>query len=361
MSSASVERQAFVDIARGLSICLVVVMHATLGVGKAMDGAGFMHTLVDFATPFRIPAFFVVAGLFAGASLAAPWPRFFDGKVLHFVYFYVLWAAIQIALKDFAGEGFDGAAILREAALALVEPYGALWFIYLLPIFFVVARLTRAIDPRFMLPLAASLNVVDLHTGWTVIDQFAERFVYFYAGCVLAPAFFHLASLAARAPRSAVAALAIWCVAQAAATGAEEGREMAALFGAPLALGFAGAAALIVFARLVDSSLAGQAFAALGQRSLVVYLAFFLPMAATRILLVRADVIEDVGLVSLIVSIAAIVGPLVLERAVARTPLRFLFVRPRAISVSPSGAHGPAPSMSPVVDKGKAARVARLS
>ncbi len=35
------------------------------------------------------------------------------------------------------------AGVLKEFLLAFIEPFGTLWFIYLLPIFFVVTKLSR--------------------------------------------------------------------------------------------------------------------------------------------------------------------------------------------------------------------------
>src|SRR4029079_5267285 len=67
-----------------------------------------------------------------------------------------------------------------------VEPFGTLWFIYLLPIFFVVSKLTRAVHPLLVFAVAALLEIAPVETGWTVIDEFAARFVYFYAGYWLA-------------------------------------------------------------------------------------------------------------------------------------------------------------------------------
>jgi len=50
-------RLAWVDVAKGLCIILVVMMHSTLGTGEALGGEGFLHTVVEFAKPFRIPDF----------------------------------------------------------------------------------------------------------------------------------------------------------------------------------------------------------------------------------------------------------------------------------------------------------------
>src|SRR5687767_2243040 len=58
------ERIAWIDTAKGVCIVLVVMMHATLGVGEAYGGEGFLHHAVAFAKPFRMPDFFLISGLF---------------------------------------------------------------------------------------------------------------------------------------------------------------------------------------------------------------------------------------------------------------------------------------------------------
>ncbi len=66
-------------------------------------------------------------------------------------------------------------------------------------------------------------------------------------------------------------------------------------------------------------------------------------MAATRAVLIKTGVIQDVGLVSLIVTAAAVGLPLVLERIVRGTPARFLFRRPAAFHLRAR----PAPRLQP--------------
>ncbi len=100
-----------------------------------------------------------------------------------------------------------------------------------------------------------------------------------------------------------------------------------------LALGRRGALAIVVAAALI--SRAGgpiaEAIRTCGQRSIVIYLAFSLPMAATREILVRTGVIADIGLASLIVMMAAVLLPLAAGAAGSRYAAELLFVRPRAL------------------------------
>lgn len=95
-----------------------------------------------------------------------------------------------------------------------------------------------------------------------------------------------------------------------------------------LVLGFAGAAAVVSFSALLAQARLLPALRCLGGRSIVVYLAFFLPMAVTRIALLKLGVIDDAGAVALIVTASAVLVPLAVERLVQGTRFVFLFERP---------------------------------
>ncbi|HTO00277.1 MAG TPA: cbb3-type cytochrome c oxidase subunit I, partial [Microthrixaceae bacterium] len=102
-----------------------------------------------------------------------------------------LWVTIQFAFKapGIAAEHGAAATMLMYFE-SFIEPFGTLWFIYLLPIFFVVTKLTRPLSPAIIWGFAAALEILPIHTGWTVIDEFASRFVYFYSGYIFAPYIF---------------------------------------------------------------------------------------------------------------------------------------------------------------------------
>jgi hypothetical protein len=185
-------RVDWVDIAKGICIIMVVLMHSTLGVEKAVGAEGWLHALVAFARPFRIPAFFLVAGLFLARRIDQPWREYLDSKVLHFAYFYVLWLLIQCTFKcGIEAERWD--LVPLHMLEGLVQPYGTLWFIYLLPVFFVATRLLREAPAGAVLAGAALLQIAPIETGWIVLDEFADRFIFFYAGYALAPLVFRFA------------------------------------------------------------------------------------------------------------------------------------------------------------------------
>ena len=72
-----------------------------------------------------------------------------------------------------------------------------------------------------------------------------------------------------------------------------------------------------------------------GEHSIVIYLAFFLPMATTRTLLLQTGLIHDIGAISLIVTVAGVAGALALWRMRAGAGANFLFERPAAFWIAP--------------------------
>jgi uncharacterized membrane protein YcfT len=331
----------WVDYAKGICIIMVVMMHSVLGVELAAGKTGFMHVLVAFAKPFRMPDFFLISGLFLPLVIDRDWRTYLDRKVVHFAYFYVLWVTIQFGFKApaFAAEtSWSHAGFLYLESF--IEPFGTLWFIYLLPVFFVVTKATRQMPPLAIWTIAALLEALHIVTGWTVIDEFCARFVYFYSGYLFADYVFALSDRARANPRLALAALALWAI-------IDGGLVMSGFSESPLIsliLGLAGACAIVTSATLLARMQWLTALRFCGEHSIVIYLAFFLPMAATRTLLLRAGPFHDVGTISLIVSIAGVVGALLLWRIALKGGAKFLFERPAAFWIEPKQ---PRPALQP--------------
>jgi uncharacterized membrane protein YcfT len=328
-------RVDWVDYAKGICIVMVVMMHSVLGVELAAAQTGFMHLVVMFAKPFRMPDFFLISGLFLSVVIARDWRTYLDRKVVHFAYFYLLWVTIQFGFKapSFAAEtSWSHVGFLYLESF--IEPFGTLWFIYLLPIFFVVTKLTRKMPPLAVLTVAAALEMAHVLTGWTVIDEFGARFVYFYSGYLFAPYVFALSDRARARPSLALAGLALWVVVNGSLV------ELAASEWplVSLALGLAGACAIIVTGTLLARMQWLNFLRYCGEHSIVIYLAFFLPMAATRTLLLRSALIPDIGMVSLIVTVVGVVGALAIWRIALALHANFLFERPAAFWIAPKKA-----------------------
>jgi uncharacterized membrane protein YcfT len=313
-------------------------MHSTLGVGLAVDEIDWLHGLVAFAKPFRMPDFFLIASLFFGSAMHRPWRQFLDGKVLHFVYFYALWLFIALVLKATALGIVSPAAFLQAYLWAFIEPFSSLWFIHLLPVLFIATRLVAPLPALPVLILALALHgaaaaypeggiyaMASEITPWTTLNSFMLFWIYFLAGFYFRDAIFRFADQAAGQPRRALFALMIWVFVQAGAVA----WGLPEILGLDLVFGFVGALVVVAGAALIARFRPMAWLAFLGRHSLVIYLSFFVPMALVRTVLVKTSLVDDTGTMSLLVTLAAITGPLALFALVRRTPFNFLFARPR--------------------------------
>jgi uncharacterized membrane protein YcfT len=322
----------WVDYAKGICIVMVVMMHSVLGVEAAAGQTGFMHLVVMFAKPFRMPDFFLISGLFLSVVIDRDWRTYLDRKVVHFAYFYLLWVTIQFGFKapSFAAEtSWTHAGFLYLESF--IEPFGTLWFIYLLPVFFVVTKATRRMPPLPIWGVAALLEMAHIATGWTVIDEFCARFVYFYSGYLFADYVFALSDRARARPELALAGLALWALVNGSLVkfGFSEWPLIS------LALGLAGAGAIITIGTLLARAHWLTFLRFFGEHSIVIYLAFFLPMATTRTLLLKTGLIRDIGMISLVVTIVGVAGALAIWRIALGAGANFLFERPAAFWIAP--------------------------
>ena len=326
----------WVDYAKGLCIILVVMMHSTLGVEKAMGAASALGHFVEWARPFRMPDFFMISGLFLASRIGRPWREYLDTKVVHFAYFYLLWMTIQFAFKGYGIWQEQGLAGLGQGWLmGLIEPFGTLWFIYLLAVFFIVVKATRQVPPVLIFAIGAGLEMLPIETGWLLIDEFCARFVYFFAGYWMAQRIFDFAfEVGLRSTAAIIAGLVIWAI----ANGVAVGLGWSHLPGVSLIMGFVGASAVVSTGVLLSKFRLADAIRYCGQNSIVIYLAFFLPMAVMRALLLKSPLAGQLSLVALIVTAFGVVCPVLLFWAVRGTRLSFLFRRPTWAKLETHGA-----------------------
>lgn len=338
-AAAPLQRMGWVDAAKGLSIILVVMMYSAYSVGEDTGKITLLHWFIGFATPFRMPEFFLISGLFLGRVIQRNWLHFADRRVVHYLYFYALWAVIHILFKTVIATGnpLGGLGLIVEA---LYRPYGVLWFIYLLAIASVAAKLLHTFKvPHWAgFALAALLQISPVSTGFYTIDQFAAYFVYFYVGYAFAPKIFEFVEKALEKPKLAVIGLVAWAAINAVLVFIPSyeitlTHMKMGIAGWPimqLVLAFSGAMAICVGAALLSKIPQMKWLSWLGSKSLVVYLAFALPMSTVRVILLKLGIINNVDVLSVIVFLVAMVSPVILYFLIQKTGLgKFLIERPQ--------------------------------
>jgi hypothetical protein len=219
--------------------------------------------------------------------------------------------------------GVEGA--IQHYFNGFIEPASTLWFIYMLAIFFVVTKLVQIIPQLTVWLVAAFFEIADVQTGTLLVDEFASRFVYFYTGYVAAPHVFAFArKVSEQSYLTLFGALYLWAV----VNGLMVVHGVATTPILSLVLGFAGVGAVVAVSQILAQERLLNWVRYCGEKSIVIFLAFFAFMAASRVILVKTGIITDGGTISVLVTAAGVIGPVVLYWAVRHTPARFLFERP---------------------------------
>jgi hypothetical protein len=172
---------------------------------------------------------------------------------------------------------------------------------------------------------AAILEMAPIDTGFMVIDEFAARYIYFFAGYWLAK---YVLDYATRLSQKSLIAIASLLILWGFGNFYLVHTGLAALPGISLALGFVGAAAVVSAGVFLSKTNLANAIRYCGQNSIVIYLSFSLFMAATRTVLLKFVPALDLGLLALVSTSAGVFGPILLYWGTRNTQLKFLFSRP---------------------------------
>ncbi|AEF42607.1 acyltransferase family protein [Hoyosella subflava] len=183
---AAKPRVEWVDIAKGMTIVMVVLLHAVNMLVTKDLAPDFWRTVNGALQPIRMPLFFVASGLFAQGMVSMTWPKMLRSRVAHLFYLYALWLVIFFAVHNVlpAEVRHGGYATFSSVINGLYLPNSALWFIYGLAVFAVTAKLILKLPITVQLGIALGLNVYSQYfpvVSWSW-NNLAEYFVYFLLG-----------------------------------------------------------------------------------------------------------------------------------------------------------------------------------
>jgi surface polysaccharide O-acyltransferase-like enzyme len=128
-------REAWMDVLRGLSITLILILHSTLVI--ELHGVEPWTPLVEFNrvfAPFRMPMLMFLSGLLLQQSMAKGWSRYYQGKLDKVVWPLLVWTVIShlVLTTDF---------YVRDPRQYL-GPFH-LWFMFFLAVYYAVAPLLQ--------------------------------------------------------------------------------------------------------------------------------------------------------------------------------------------------------------------------
>ena len=185
-------RAGWLDIARGLSMALVVVLHAEYAMAAIGDRAMAVHLFSLALMPLRLPLFFLVAGLLAAGVMARGAREVLRRRVAHYGYLFVVWCALYEAFHLWLLPGLGPPGLARLYAgpdrlpWVLASANGHQWFIYALALFFALALALRPLPVAAQAAIAVAVGLVGTAEpggalGPTVLDHF-HYFPWFLLG-----------------------------------------------------------------------------------------------------------------------------------------------------------------------------------
>ncbi|WP_394281063.1 acyltransferase family protein [Corynebacterium sp.] len=132
------KRLAWPDVAKGLSIIGVVVLHVGTFVPGARDSLLWQaNTHLD---PLRMPLFFMVSGLFSSKVLNFSLGELFRRRLWFFIVPYVVWTAVVVLLDQRnqiadPSEAFGVQDYLVSSLKSIITGGNWAWFLYALVLF----------------------------------------------------------------------------------------------------------------------------------------------------------------------------------------------------------------------------------
>ncbi|BBF99984.1 MULTISPECIES: acyltransferase family protein [Pseudonocardia] len=188
-SAAPAGRLDWVDVAKGLSIILVVLHHAVMFLEPHGLVPGPVAALNLALTSLRMPLFLLASGLFLAPVLERGWRTLLHRRVALFLWLYLLWTVVQFAVITPLPTGTAPDFAVLDAAdlpLVLLYPDPSMWFLYALALYSVAARLLRRVPGSLLLVATGVLSTLVgagiLEFGWHAWELTARYAFFFVLG-----------------------------------------------------------------------------------------------------------------------------------------------------------------------------------
>jgi len=332
-------RIVWVDIARGMAICLVVLHHSVVAVrqvGEIGETASLANGLVK---DMRMPLFFFCSGLLASWGIAKPWTTVLMNQGLVLVWLILLWTVLHAALQQIIP--VNPWAPPPDPRFLFITPYMNLWFIYAILLLTLLMRAltARRIVTQIVVILALNVPFVLAYRTFEdslinspaglklLVDNLATyAILYFAAGCWFAPIILALFRTKRRIIVLFPLAVLVWCAELARADiPAIDFHLPRIIAGIPdVFLGLATAALLSLWGptRVI--------FAWLGTRTLEIFL-FHSVLVGLAFMLIEPLGITSAGAALLLLFGFGLVGSIAAEQVTRLARLNFLFRPPERV------------------------------
>lgn len=340
-------RIAWVDVARGIAITLVVLFHAGMfAVPTGLAPAWWTDLNLAFAL-LRMPLFFLLAGALAVGALRRPWRALWTTRLAVLVWVFVLWTVLRFLYYRVMPEPIElNQSSWIDLVLSVVRPSNGLWFLFALVVFLVITKLASGQVARLVvLGVAIGCSLLlhsEFTTGNVAYDGILRYYVFFLAGVMFRGRLLVLVERLSPLATAGLFAAFVAGLALRAVTG------VAVDVATALPVAAAGALAMLGLARMISperpgvAGALGRPFAHLGSRTLQVYVTHVLVLSAITSALLVAGTTPLAGAVAalapvlpLLMAALAVGASLVIARAAEALPVgRLLYTAPAWFSRS---------------------------
>lgn len=180
---SSKERLVWPDVAKGISILGVVMLH--IGIGVPGGETTWLYQLNTWLDPLRMPLFFVVSGYFSTKVLQYTFRDVLVKRVWYFAVPYIIWVTSELWTKNLEWRWVFGNEPLgwRELGINLLLGHNMGWFLHALIVFNLVLVAARKLHPAAaMLVSFAPVLLLPLNEHIYFIGKALMYMPLFFAG-----------------------------------------------------------------------------------------------------------------------------------------------------------------------------------
>lgn len=202
------QRYQWVDIAKGITMFLVVVGHVISGLhrnGKVEDSL-FLTYCFDFLYTFHMPLFFILSGLFFERNLNKYTPKgMIEDKMKTILYPFVVWSVLQTLFEVLFSKYTNGQLTSDALLTCLFIPRGLFWFLYALFFMNVINSVLYWIFKKYGISVSMLISIVG-YTASADVGVLSDTFkylIFFNLGVVFANQLLDTKLFKGRMPRFA--------------------------------------------------------------------------------------------------------------------------------------------------------------
>jgi len=172
------ERIRWIDTAKGLAICFIVFSHAHGWLMFTYVNSRWIKFVEPILYSVQVPLFFFMSGILADSWIKEKnWKELFTEKLSPFIWCFLLWQPVMFLYKYMAAlilpNQQDSSLLnhLLRMFISPVRPNAELWFLWVLIIFFIAAKLTRKIPKHTQIVIAVLMSCLMLFLRESILSE----------------------------------------------------------------------------------------------------------------------------------------------------------------------------------------------